>query len=150
MALVIDCTTGEASVVPDTVPTVAERKAVMRRQINTRRDAAFHAGYTPASGPLASHTLQTRDVEDRTNWLTSQAAYSAAVAGGAGAAMGANFRTAANETVTMSYADGLTVLLGMAAWGASVMAASWAHKDAVDAAQDDAALDAIDIGAGWP
>jgi hypothetical protein len=149
MAIVIDCATGEAIEVADPVPTLAERKAAKRRAINTRRDRCFAAGYTPASGPLQGHTLQTRDVEDRTNWLTSQAAYSAAVANGAGAVMGANFRTADNETVTMSYADGLGVLLGMAAWGAAVMGNSWSLKDAVDAAADDAALDAIDTGAGW-
>lgn len=150
MPLVIDCTTGEATIAADPVPTVAERKAAMRSQINSKRGRLFAAGYAPASGPLAGHTLQTRNVEDRSNWLTSQAAYSAAVAGGSGATMGANFRTAANDTVTTSYADGLAVLLAMAAWGAAVMGASWAHKDAVDAAEDHAALDNIDLGAGWP
>jgi hypothetical protein len=37
----------------------------------------------------------------------------------------------------------------MAAWGASMMENSWTSKDAVAAAEDAAALDAIDINSGW-
>jgi hypothetical protein len=108
------------------------------------------SGYTPKTGPLAGQTLQTRDNTDRTNWLTSQAAYLSAVMTGAGAAMGANFRTQDNKTITMSYADGLGNLLGMAAWGAAVMGRSWTLKDALRAATSVDAIDAIDIESGWP
>jgi hypothetical protein len=50
----------------------------------------------------------------------------------------------------LSYADGLNVLLGMAAWGAACMSNSWALKDAANAAEDETALDAVDVESGWP
>lgn len=152
--LVIDCGGGEETAPPIIrelpAPSLNEAKAALSAAIDARRDQCFADGFTPASGPLAGKTLQTRDVEDRTNWLTSQAAYSAAVASGAGAVEDAAFRTADNETIVLSYADGLGVLLAMAGWGKVIMGTSWALKDAVDAAMDIGALEAIDIEAGWP
>lgn len=127
-----------------------EAQAMLRARIDARRDQCFADGFTPSSGPLAGKTLQTRGVEDRTNWLTSQAAYSAAVVSGDGAVENAAFRTADNETIVLSYADGLGVLLAMAGWGKAIMGNSWMLKDAVDAAEDVATLEAIDTEAGWP
>lgn len=127
-----------------------DRREAMRAEVDRRRDRCFVDGFTVPAGPLAGHVLQTRDIEDRTNWLTSQAAYAAAVAMGGGAVEDAFFRTATNETVVLSYADGLAALLMMAAWGKAVMGRSWALKDAIAAAADDAALVEIDLGAGWP
>lgn len=127
-----------------------DARAIATEAVNARRDACFRAGFTPASGPLAGKTLQVRDVEDRTNWLTSQAAYAAAVAQGGGALQEATFRTESNETITVTYLEGLTALLAMAAWGKAIFGNSWALKDAIAAAADQAALDTIDIEAGWP
>lgn len=146
----MNCATGEVEEIELPALTLAEAKAIATAAVEARRDACFTAGFTPASGPLAGKTLQVRDVEDRTNWLTSQAAYAAAVAGGNGAVADATFRTEANETITVTYAEGLTTLLAMAAWGKAIFGNSWALKDAVAAAADQAALDAIDIAAGWP
>lgn len=148
--LIIDCETGEQVYAAVPAPSLEEAKAAVAASIDRRRDTAFLAGFAPASGPLAGKVLQTRNVEDRTNWLTSQAAYSAAVAGGLGSASGATFRTADNETITCTYAEGLQTLLAMAEWGKEVMGASWALKDAVAAARDLTALSAIDMEAGWP
>ncbi len=130
--------------------TFEERKEAKAAAIDARRDATLTGGYTVASGPMAGKVLQTRDVDDRTNWLVSQASYSAAVAAGQGAVENAEFRTADNSTFVVSYTDGLGVLLAMAAWGAAVMRNSWTLKDAVTAAADETALDAIDIETGWP
>jgi hypothetical protein len=94
--------------------------------------------------------LQTRNVDDRTNWLSSQASYSAAVAGGVGAFLRANFRTEDNVNIVLSYADGLNVLLAMAGWGAAHYARSWELKDAIAATEDEMGLNAIDIESGWP
>ena len=129
---------------------IADLQVARRAQIDARLAEAFAGGFTPSSGPLAGHTLQVRDNSDRTNWLTSQAAYSAEVAGGNGAAIEAMFRDAVNATVTVSYAEGLDALLAMAAWGKALFEHSWSLKDQVAAAVDQAALDAIDIEAGWP
>lgn len=135
---------------------IAERfaglKDAKRGEINVRRDAAFNAGFTVSGTGTAldGEVLQTRGIEDRTNWLTSQAAYAAAVAAGQGATEGAVFRTNSNNTVAVTFSIGLNVLLGMAAWGKAVMGNSWTLKDAVEAAGDKAELDAIDLEAGWP
>lgn len=149
---ILDLATGIETYEPDPVPTVPERQAMMRRQINDKRDGLFAAGF-PVSGTgtaLDGQTLQTRDESDKINWLTSQAAYSAAIAGGAGSVEGANFRTVSNATVTLTYTQGLNVLLAMAAWGKDIMGNSWVLKDAVADAEDGDALDLIDVEAGWP
>jgi uncharacterized protein (DUF1684 family) len=130
--------------------TFAENKAAKRAAVSALLAEKLTGGYTHDFGaPHGEKVLQTRDTDDQVNWLTSQAAYSAAVAGGAGATMGANFRTEDNVIITLSYSDGLAVLLSMAAWGQALYANSWALKDAIEAAADQAALDAIDIEAGW-
>jgi hypothetical protein len=132
-------------------PTLVEAKLAKNRAVTAKREAVFSAGYTPATGPLAGHTLQCRDVQDRTNWLTSAVGYSAAVQAGAGNVAGATFRTQDNETVTITYAEAATVLLqGMQIWGADIMQRSWELKDEIDAAEDQAELDAIDVNTGWP
>lgn len=126
-------------------------KDAKRETVNHRLTGILAGGYSHDFGsPHGIKSLQTRNADDRINWMTSQAAYSAAVMQGFGAVLGANFRTEDNTDIVLSYADGLGVLLAMAAWGASVYAASWALKNAIDAAEDETALDAIDIEAGWP
>lgn len=130
----------------------AALKADKLTAVNARRDACFVAGFAVSGTDTAldGEVLQTRGIEDRTNWLTSQAAYAAAVAGGHGAVEGATFRTDSNQTITVTYATGLNVLLAMAAWGKSVMGRSWTLKDEAAAATTKAELDAINIETGWP
>ncbi|MHA6686347.1 DUF4376 domain-containing protein [Mesorhizobium sp. A556] len=134
---------------PET-PTLEQLREAKIAAVNAKVSAVLSGGFTVPTGAMAGEVLQTRDNADRINWLVSQASYSAAVAGGQGAVEDAKFRTADNDTFTMSYADGLNVLLAMAAWGAACMDNSWSIKDAVNAADDQAALDAIDIDTGWP
>ena len=112
--------------------------------VEERTADAFLAGFPPALAEFAGERLQVRNSEDRTNWLTSQASYTAAVGAGFGDVVDASFRTAGNATVTVSYAEGLQVLLGMAAWGRAIMSRSWALKDAINADQP------YDLEAGWP
>jgi hypothetical protein len=134
-------------------PTFEDLRAAKIAAVNAKLNEVLTGGFTVPESinvTLAGEVLQTRNLEDRTNWLISQASYSAAVAAGQGAVEGAEFRTADNSTFTLSYADGLTVLLGMAAWGAACMSNSWALKDAANAAEDEAALDAVGVEAGWP
>lgn len=131
---------------------LAKRLPEARVLIEGRGREEFNKGFVMATGPLAGHVLQCRDTEDRTNWLTSQVSYSAAVALGLGAEPGAHFRTAANETINCTYAEGSEVLLAMAQWGAAIMARTWALKDAAAAAANIDELDAVlaDLESGWP
>lgn len=130
--------------------TFDERKADKRAAVYAKLDSLLTGGYTVESGTMTGKVLQTRDLEDRTNWLISQASYSAAIAGGMGAVEGAEFRTSDNANFVVTFSEGHSVLLAMAAWGAACMRRSWALKDAIAAAEDDEALDAIDIESGWP
>lgn len=131
--------------------TVEEQKVQMKQAVMMLLQEKFNEGYSPSTGPLAGHTLQCRDTEDRTNWLTSQTSYMAAVQMGYGAVLGASFRTMSNATVTVTFQEGLDVLTnGMAVWGKNLMARSWALKDEINAAETFEELNAIDITADWP
>lgn len=132
-------------------PDAPTAKDVKNAAVTAHREAVFAAGFTPTTGPLAGHTLQVRNEADRINWLTSATSYGAAIAAGAGNVVGATFRTADNETVQVTYAQGYQVIVQqMAAWGRAIMARSWALKDLIDAAETDEELAAINIETGWP
>lgn len=132
------------------VPPLSARKEALVAEVEARRDSLIRGGFTYDFGAPGPRTLQTRDNDDKINWLTSQAAYSAAVAMGQGAIEGAEFRDAANGRFTVTYSAGLAALLAMAAWGSAVYQRSWDLKDAIDAASSHDDLDDIDIEAGWP
>lgn len=137
---------------PDTPPEdwLDQRKIAKKKQISALLDQYLSSGYShDFGGEIGIKILQTRNSDDRTNWLTSQASYAAAVAAGSGNILGAAFRTEDNVNIILSYADGLNVLLSMAAWGASLYAHSWALKDACTTAVDEATLDAINIESNW-
>lgn len=139
-----------ATFYPDPADLLINRKAARKVEVAAKVVEVFNAGFTVPIGPLSGVTLQTRTIEDRTNWLTSQASYSAAVAMGMGDVVNASFRCADNTTHVISYRDGLQTLLAIAAWGSAIMARSWDLKDAITAAADLVELDAIDVEAGWP
>ncbi len=139
--------------VPLATPTLAQRKASLKDRVKRIGDTKLTAGFAfDFGGDDGVQHLQLRDNTDRTNWLTAQAAYQAQVALGNGAVVGAAIRTAENDIITMSFADAYTMLLGMAAWGQSLYAVSWAKQDAIEAASDGDALDVIAaaINEAWP
>jgi len=142
--LTFDCATGTITDTDDPTLTPDEHRDALRAAIDAAASAAFLRGFPPKLEAFAGQRLQTRDLEDRTNWLTSQASYAAAVSAGFGDVADATFRTADNATVTVTYAEGLDVLLGMAAWGRAIFERSWTLKDAL------AAGEPIDITTGWP
>jgi len=130
---------------------LSKKKQEYLRRVNDKREAVFMAGHvvpTAVSSSFSGKILQTREV-DRANWLTSYSAYSEAVAAGHGTDMGANFRTADNTMVHVSFEEGLSVLRDLRSWGAEVYNHSWALKDAIVAADTVSALAAIDIESGW-
>lgn len=125
------------------------------KKVELRMYKEFMGGFTVpvgVGGPLAGKNLQTRSVEDRTNWLTSQAAYSSQISASNGAVAGASVRTTDNKTVVCTYSEGHTALLMMADWGSKIMKRSWILKDQLIAATTPAALDTIiaDLENGWP
>lgn len=125
------------------------------KKIIDRMYFEFSKGFSVTSDistALAGKFLQVRDVEDRTNWLTSQVSYAAAISAGLGETVGARFRTVSNETIEVSYSEGYNVLLKMADWGASIMHRCWILKDAINAATNPEELSAImsTLEDGWP
>jgi hypothetical protein len=119
------------------------------RAVDARLAQAFGAGFVVPSGPLAGKVLQVRNEKDRTNWLTSKDIYGDEINAGHGDVEEAEFRTADNEMLTVTYSEGFAALQAMAAWARVLMKNSWALKDATKVASADG-LDAIDLEAGWP
>lgn len=126
-----------------------ERKAAKLTAIKNAGEAIMQIGFPFETPEHGLQHLQTRNDTDRTNWLTSQAAYQAQVGAGQGAVVGAHFRTAENNTVSRTFLEGYQLILQMAAWGANLYGVSWAKQDAVRAATTDAELDAVSLTDGW-
>src|SRR5215217_3228911 len=111
--------------------TLAERRPALKDKVKAFGATLLNAGYHHDFGSaIGEQVLQLRDgTDDARNWLASQGAYTAAVMLGQGAVEEAKIRTEANETITMSYQDGLAVLLTMQAWASSLFQTSWAKQD---------------------
>jgi hypothetical protein len=133
-------------------PTFEDRKGEVRALIDAKTQEVFSGGFTVPSGSLQGHNLQCRNETDRTNWLTSLSMYQVAMSLGQGDVVDAVFRTTANETITITYAEGFEAILGIAQWGRAVYARAWTLKDAVAAAEDGLALANVKtaIQFGWP
>jgi hypothetical protein len=135
-------------------PTFEELKAAKVEAINAKLATILTGGYTvpeSVNSSLSGKTLQTRDDTDRTNWLTlARNADNAVIAQEGGTTASIAIRTSDNSNVSLTWREIADVMTAMAAWGASALANSWALKDAVNAAEDQTALDAVDIEAGWP
>lgn len=125
-------------------------RTAVAAQVDGMRDAFLASGYQHNFGGSAGiRTLDNRDERDAINWLGLKGLADAMIAAGDGDDL-LSLRDAANDTFPASAVTVSTALIGMAVWRASVLAASWALKDAITAAEDEAALDAIDLDAGWP
>lgn len=134
-------------------PTLADRKAAKSAQVNTLRDERIDRGFL-----FQGHRIQSR-ASDRENIANLGLDAREAIANGAVAGdylwhpefpAGFGFITADNEIVPLDAfqtealrARGIQFKAAMTFYGRQL-------KDAIDAAQDDAALDAIDIETGWP
>jgi hypothetical protein len=130
---------------------LAEAKEAKRAAVNSIRDEKLALGYPHDFGqPHGVKTLDTRTEIDRTNWLGAGQLYSAQIAEGNGAVVGATLRTSDNTNITLAFQDALNVILSMGVYTGSILSLSWSLKDQLEAAPDHSALAAIDITAGWP
>lgn len=130
-------------------PNIDRLRATLKARVEKLRDDKLTGGFTVLYGPMQGKVLQTKTIEDRTNWLTSASAYSTVVALGEGSNLGATFRTEDNATFTLSFSDGLNILMAMAAWGSAVMKNSWVLKDAINEASTVQELLAINVDSNW-
>jgi hypothetical protein len=119
-------------------------------EVKLKGNSILTSGYIHDFGPpYGIQTLQLRDNTDRTNWLTSQAAYQAQVLFGNGDVLGATFRTDSDQLVTLTFSQGLGVLLQMAAWGATLFNISWQKQDEIEQLTTIEEIEMYDIESGW-
>ena len=142
---------GAAQIVETYVPEprpLDDRKGAMRRRVNERTNVATAAGYEHDFGAAGVHRLQTRE-EDRPNWLALAQVATIAISQGGADQVISSIRTEANDTIPVTAQVALDAMLGMQQHIGQIMSHGWGLKDAIEAAGDHAALDAIDVDAGW-
>ena len=118
--------------------------------VNAKRDAVIQSGYQHNFGGAAGiRTLDNRTGDDATNWLWLKGVVDAMIATGRDADM-VQMRDANDQTFHASARTVSTALLSMAQWRSKIVAHAWTLKDKIAAASNKAAIDAVDINAGWP
>jgi hypothetical protein len=140
------------------VPTIEQRREIIKEQIKAQGLAVRRGGFKWNFGTPESPNVQvlqlrapTPDNDDEKNWGISLSGYTVMVMLGLGSQPGAKFRTEANQTFTVTYQDGLNILLSMQGWASGLFNVSWAKQEAADAANTHAELDAVlaDLPNGW-
>lgn len=136
----------------DKAARLVSRKSDMRNRVDEKCADVMQSGYAhDFEGSVGEHTFQTR-FEDETSWLALKDACNDAILAGMGDDQVAlPPRTAANVNLTeLTYNQVAAFLRGMRVKQSQRLGYSWALKDAISAAADHAALDAIDVESGWP
>lgn len=127
--------------------TLAEARARRSRQVDALRDQKLAAGFKHYfDEERGVHNFGTSS-EDRDGWDEVKAIADAAIQAGQ-PTLPIAIRTDTGDT-TIQAQEWASIQL---TWGAAmqlVWQRSWALKDAIEDAQDVAAVDAIDIEAGW-
>ena len=128
-------------------PTLEARRESRVRDVAAElgaRLSSYAHDFGPGYGVLH---LQLRDNDDRTNWLTLRTTATDLILAGLGDNPVLAIRTEENITVSLNALQAAQVMGAMAAWGGAMLAAGWAHKDAVRVSDDP---ESIDITQGWP
>lgn len=140
----------EGGFAPPSGPGLAELQAAKASAVNAKRDALIAGGYQHNFGGTAGiRTLDQRSAEDAINWLGLKGVADAMIASGNGAEL-IGIRDAGDETFSSSATVVSSAMVTMGIWRSTVIAHSWVLKDAITAAEDEAALEAVDIEVGWP
>lgn len=124
---------------PPPVPTLAERKATMRAAVKRERDRLETCGFR--------HGGVVFDSDQRSVQRINTAVQAASVAGPSFSLV---WTAADNSDVTLDQAAMLTMPASLAQRAGALHAHAKTLKAAIGSAGNAAALDAIDITAGWP
>lgn len=143
MAVIVDCGTGQETVEPGPVLSVAERKLEMVESIKSIRDARI-AGGTTVQG------VGVFDSDDAARLNITGAVVMAQVAIAANQPFSMSWKLANNTLVTLNAQQMIAVGLAAGTHVAACHARAQALGVAVQGAADHAALDAININIGWP
>lgn len=121
---------------------IGEARAARWQEVKTLRTAAEFGG---CATPLGRVQTDERSIA-KINGLVTMAMLAQAAA----APFAIDFTLEDNSVVTLDAADAIALGTAAGAFVAAVYARSFELRTAIDAAADSAALDAIDIEAGWP
>lgn len=124
----------------------SEKQAALAAEYQSRVQSYPH----DFGAPHGVLHLQLRGTDDQANWLTLQAKAMNLIAAGQGDAEVLAIRTEENITVPVTANVAAQVMDALSSFGGATLAHKWALKDAINAAEDEQALEAIDIEAGWP
>lgn len=127
----------------------ADRVAAKQAALDAEFARRIEAGYPCAPSGVAE-TLQMRD-GDKANWLTYKDACQDGIDAGLGDTVsGLPIRCTSNAMYGLTNNQGKALMQAARAWYAQAMGHHWQLGAAIGAAADDAALNAIDVTAGWP
>ena len=129
-----------------------ERKTTMRAQVESKRIAVTEAGYSHDFGP-ALGGVHVLDTSERTHagWLHYRNACKDQIDAGNGALiMELPIRTKAEVDLLVRANQGFSTMNSMRDREGSIIRHYRALNDNIRTAADHAALDAINIDAGWP
>lgn len=96
-----------------------------------------------------THILQLRDAIDRTNWLTLKTRADRLVNDCYHDRL-LPMRTESNAIVWATATEVQRIIDEMVEFGSTVLESAWAHKDAINALQTEAEVEAYDITVNWP
>lgn len=138
------------AVEPDPPPTLEQVKAARKRLAEAEYAARMVVGFpVPSLGP--GETLQLRNDTDATRWLGFKDSCNDAIAAGLGDQLCPQaIRTTANNDHLVTFSAGAQLMRDLRAWAGAMLANLWSLKDAIEAAEDAEAVEAVDLAAGWP
>jgi hypothetical protein len=131
---------------------LSDRKQAMREEVNVRTVQQIEVGYNHdfGAGLGGVHPLDTRR-ELAAAWIDYRNACQEKIDAGQGSSvMEVPIRDKNDVDVFVRANQGMTCMQGMRTREGNITLHSRALRDQVRAAADHAALDAIDINAGWP
>lgn len=131
---------------------LADRKDDMREKLRETYNAKLWAGYSHdfGAGLGGVHMLDTSP-ETKSEWLDYRNACKELIDAGQGSSvMTLPIRTKANVDLAVRANQGMSAMQGMRSREGAHISHARALGDQIRAAQTHAALDAIDLNAGWP
>ena len=131
------------------MPSLAERRRARRDEVNAERDRLQHLGVPYAFPDPVTGTIDTRNSDDMANILgLHQAALGLMAA--APDVVFCSFRDAEDQDHDLTPTQMAALYQAVMARRTALYQHGWTLKGQIEAAADAAALDAIDVSAGWP
>lgn len=113
---------------------IESTKDIVRESINKKRDTLLNSGFKFTYNSKAL-TLQTRDNDDKINWLGVLNSASVMIGAGKGTDT-TKIRTLENEIIILTYSDVQMLMLQTLNYQSSIYESSWKHKDALELLTD--------------